>query len=245
MTQTQANLPQTTPQSQPAANQPTSPQPNQPTNVQQPPSQTQQSSPTNPSNQPASFKNDKTQKEIPTPEAIRKKINRFVLITGIVSFLIVIATTLLFFVTNARLNSLEINRQQIGSVRASNTDLQETHQFFQTDQGQIDAIINALPNDPRMVDFVKAIETITSENSSSKSIEFSVDNPVGQTGEKYIPFLIKIATNTPNFSELLKKIEKLPYIVEIVNIEATLVDESTNLWDYRLSAKVYIQEPFN
>jgi Tfp pilus assembly protein PilO len=183
-------------------------------------------------------------KERPTAESIEKQTSNIIKIGLISSTLIILTSGVLSFLANSKTKQLTQIKQQIATKQQDDVNLQKTVEFIETNEAVIEPIIEALPDENSLVDFISVIEAIADSSSSNSSLEFSALAPATSGQDKYLPFVIELETDTVNFEEFLKKVEKLAYVVEVYSIEASLKDKQSDLWNFSVSARIFVRDPF-
>jgi hypothetical protein len=179
---------------------------------------------------------------IPSASSINKKISRFQALTLTLTILCVIANLFFIISTQKKIKLIDSNRQVAAALKSKNQDAINTDEYLNTHQADIVKLLRVLPDENRFVDFVSTVESISKAHANNSTLEFASSTPLGAEGGKYIPFNIKLTTDTANLKEILVGIEKIPYLVEVTNVQ--FIATSDNLYDMTIGAKVYVQEPF-
>ena len=149
----------------------------------------------------------------------------------------------LYYLNRGKIKQLSAIRQQLAVVEQNTKNVQNTESFLTNQVEQIQLVLDALPNEDTLIDFVQTLETVASQSSRNSSLEFNALAPKGKDS-KYIPFVIKMSTDSPNFIDFLSKLEKLPYLVQVTDIKSTKINQDSDVWDFNISARVYVQDPF-
>lgn len=226
--------------------------PNQPTNL--PPSNTiPANSQTQPENAQPNFpltdqtsttSKSKTKPKLQDENEIKAQTINSLKISYLVLLILVVIFLILGFFINSRVKQLHQTQEQIYLSRIDSQNVDNTIDYYQTRQKQIESIINTLPTEETFIDFINTLEVIVGQHANQKSIDFNTDFPTGTTNEKYIPLSINLTTDSQNFFDLIKKLEKLPFILEITKIDSQLKDQNIDVWEYQLSGKIYVNNPF-
>ncbi len=175
----------------------------------------------------------------PSPRQLHHQTTRLFQAGIILIVLLVTANFLILFIANTKLKQLTSTREQILITKANNVSLEETYQFLQTGQVQMEVVIDALPNEITIIDFIKTLESLADENSLVSSME--IRDLSGST-ERYVPLKINLSTDLPNFNQYLTRIEKLPYLLHVNAFTANFQD---GLWNISLDARVFVADPFS
>lgn len=216
----------------------TNPNPNPPLPPTLTPSGQTVASPTNPPSAGNSARPE------PTATQIRHDTQKLIYITIVIAVILIITNMILMVLIGSKTKQLAQIKQQIAVKTSDDQNLQSSIDYLNQNQKQLEDIVNTLPNESRLVEFIDTIESVSGENASNSSLEFSAIAPTSLAQDKYLPFVINLVTDLPNFQEYLKKIEKLPYVIEITSIQAKTTDSSGKLWEFTIAARVFVQDPF-
>jgi len=184
------------------------------------------------------------QKPETTAAQIRHNTQTLIYITAVIAIILVLTNVVLMVLVGSKTKQLAQIKQQIAVKTSDDKNLQSSVDYLAQNQKQLDDIINALPNESRLVEFIDTIESVSSENSNNSTLEFSAIAPASLAQDKYLPFVINLVTDMPNFQQYLTKLEKLPYVIEITSIQAKATDDSSKLWEFTIAARVFVQDPF-
>lgn len=161
--------------------------------------------------------------------------------TGLTLGLIVI-NFLIIYLSNNQVSLYRANRQQIAAALYNSSDIQNTVSFLEAQRQQTEIINQALPNENGFIDFVRTLELIAGQHSQNSQFEF--DKGQKDNELSYVPISISMTTDSTNLNEFLKKTEKLAYLFHINTIDATRVTDTTDLWQIKISARLYVNTKF-
>ena len=179
--------------------------------------------------------NPKSKPSIKSNE-IAKQTKRFAVLAVATSLLFIALSFVLVLLINNQQKQLQSIRKQISTKTTDIQSQDQTAEFIETNTQTINSFLKVLPNENSLVDFVDAVESLSNSTTSSSSLEFSALAPTGSDIAKYIPFVITLSTNMPNFYQYLNQLERLPYIIEISSIESQLINSQTDSWNFTIVA---------
>lgn len=187
---------------------------------------------------------DKTLLETEKPSLI-EKVNKHIRMTSELTSLFVVILLLinglLIYLTNKQVQQYRFNRQQIAAALYNSSDIQNTVDFLETQKQQTQIINQALPKEQDFIEFIQTLELIAGEAATNS--QFSFDQVKDNKGVKFVPVKITMTTTNAGFQAFLAKAEKLPYLFQINEIEATWQNDQ-DIWQYRLTGLVYVNSKF-
>lgn len=164
-------------------------------------------------------------------------------ISVVITVMVLLLNFLMIYMTNKQTEQYQTTLAQIAATAYNTSDREYTVAFLESQKQNTQLIKRALPVEVEFIEFIQTLELISQESATQSQLEFNPYVPV-TTGQSYVPFVISMTTDLINFTEFLKKTEKLPYILEIRSIEASLVDANAQIWNYKLFSKVYVSNQF-
>ena len=157
---------------------------------------------------------------------------------------LVIVNIALIVFSKSQVAQYHVNLQQIAAAEYNSSDLENTVSFLETKRQQTQVISDALPKEDDLITFIQTLEVLSLENAGSSKLEITASAPRGEKGLMFIPFMLTMTTDLPNLLEFLKKVEKLSYLVEVVEINATPIGEDNVVWSFELASRVYVSNQF-
>lgn len=163
---------------------------------------------------------------------------------GILATGILIAVGLTF-TTSRQLKQIATLNIEAETGAASFTNSQKVSDLIEANPQKLDQLLKVFPSETTIVDFLQTIETLVRETDPEASVKFSALTPVKVDNQLTIPFTIRLKTTPIDTITLLQKIERLPYIIEIISLDAHSPQGVGSVGDVTISAKVYAKDPFN
>ena len=182
--------------------------------------------------------------QFPSATEIRAKSTRNLKIIAILTLILFFLNIFLIYLSQSRIKQNKTIKEQIITTGHNSQNLEIAVEFLNTQADQMSIIKKTLPNEAELVEFIQTIEVIAKTHATNHQLKFSVKSPQGLTGEKFIPFIIELSTNIENTLEFLKKLEKLPYIVELTSLETEKFEGSNSILKVTITSRVYVRDPF-
>lgn len=180
-----------------------------------------------------------------TGSQVRGRSTTILKITSGLAVLLLLTNFFLLFLSSTEAKQLAVTKEQIITTQTQSSDLEAAIEYLNSESTSTEMIKKALPDEEELqTEFIQTMEFVAQRNASTSSIRFSALAPTGSGPSKYLPFTINLTTDTPNFHEFLKRLEKLPYIIEITSIDQATQTAGSNVWSITLSARVYVRDPF-
>jgi hypothetical protein len=181
------------------------------------------------------------QRDEKSVETVKKRITMSVELATFFTITVVAINGLLIYLTNNQVKQYRFNRQQIAAALYNSSDIQNTVDFLETQKQQTELINQALPNEQEFIQFVQTLELIAGEAATNSQFEFESLKRISD--KNLIPVRITMTTTSSGFSEFLSKAEKLPYLFQVNEIEASSLGEE-DIWQYRLNGIIYVSNKF-
>lgn len=163
------------------------------------------------------------------------------ILVAVSSFLI---NFLLIYFTNNQVTLYQTNQQQIAASEYNSSDRANTVAYLENQRQNTELILSTFPSiEDDFVDFIQTIELLGQESANNSRLELN-SHVAGNGGQSYFPFVISMTTDVVNFAEFLKRLEKLPYMVEVRSIESNIVDGSSQIYNFKLTSRIYVSNQF-
>lgn len=179
-----------------------------------------------------------------TLSQIKSKTSSLIKISLVVTVIFSLTTFVLLILIVNKSKQLTLIQTQISAKSSDLVAIADAVDYLNNFKKEQDIVLEALPDEINLINFVNTIELLSSTYSTKHSLEFSALAPTKAGNNQYIPLTIEISTNPSNFTLFLAGMEKLPYIIEITGIQSTEISVVDKVWEYKISSRVYVQNPF-
>lgn len=175
---------------------------------------------------------------------LERRLNRQLLVLAVYVLIVFSIGTMLAYLSHTLSQELRTEIQQQVNTNLSEDGAKTLQSLIRTHPETTQLLIRAIPNDTTFPELIATLENITKVYDPKSEIRVPSDKPVKIKSELTIPLQIKLSLSAPNFSDLLKTIEQLPYIIEVTGIDLQMPSGSGGLINCTLGVRVYVQDPF-
>lgn len=179
-----------------------------------------------------------------TLSQIKSKTSSLVKIGMVLVAILSLTTFVLLILIVNKTKQLTLIQTQLSAKTQDYVAISNASEYLNSNLGEQEIILNALPDESKLIDFVNTIELLSSNYSTKHTLEFSALAPTKIGNNQYIPTMIVISTDPNNFQLFLAGLEKLPYIIEVTSIQSSVISADENIWEYKIASRVYVQNPF-
>lgn len=179
-----------------------------------------------------------------TLSQIKSKTSSLVKIGMVLVAILSLTTFVLLILIVNKTKQLTLIQTQLSAKTQDYVAISNASEYLNSNLSEQEIILNALPDESKLIDFVNTIELLSSNYSTKHTLEFSALAPTKIGNNQYIPTMIVISTDPNNFQLFLAGLEKLPYIIEVTSIQSSVISADENIWEYKIASRVYVQNPF-
>lgn len=173
------------------------------------------------------------------PSAARNIIKRIERLLSI-SFILLILATLIITITtilaNQKIKSYFTKQQEIQTFIRSQENTNELLDYVETNKEIVSQIETVFPNETNIDISYQTILSAAKEVDDNAQLKIKANLPTTHNGKSILPMELVASTNTAGTISLLRRIERLPYIIEVSTIEMQnpLTTEGTTTILFRL-----------
>lgn len=141
-----------------------------------------------------------------------------------------------------RIKTLE---NELNSLSESQLSVASLQKFIGENQAKITELEKVFPTQDTIVEFLSVTEKLVYELDPEGTVKFGALTPTKMNDELFIPLIFTFKANSAQALEFLRKLERLPYIIQITTVEFKLPLGQFGTGEVVLGGKVYVQDPFN
>jgi len=134
------------------------------------------------------------------------------------------------------LNKVKSDEQKV--KESKNVDI--TGLEYQPTKDSVDRLENYYPTEAGVIAFIEAIEKLKVDGYLKNFSLVSQNAVKDKTGSYGIPFIVEIDGNWEKINVSLQELQKLPYLVRAVNVEANIVGQ--DLINFKYGGFLYVSD---
>lgn len=180
-------------------------------------------------------------KDTPKDEKVKKaglKIKSWILLL-IIDFLMLIIST--FFIVSLPKKAADLNKARSDEQKVKESkNIDVTGLEYKPTKDSVDKLNSYYPEEAGVIDFIEAIEVLK-ENGYVKNFSLvGADAVKDKTGAFGIPFVVEFEGDWGKINLSLQELQKLPYLMRAINVEARVVDE--NVINFKYGGFLYVSD---
>ncbi|OGV96528.1 hypothetical protein A2W24_03370 [Microgenomates group bacterium RBG_16_45_19] len=169
----------------------------------------------------------------------------FILISFAALGLTAVILGLLIILTNQQVKKIALTRQELVNLSQVTEGSQSLQDFALNHQADLAALDYVFPTEDDFVYVLQDIEQVVSAVDPQGVVKLGASKPVIVANRQVIPLTIKLTTTPMNAIIFLRQFERLPYILEITNLELITSPGQTDLAEVMLTVRLYVADTFN
>jgi Tfp pilus assembly protein PilO len=180
-----------------------------------------------------------------SPSAITnlgRRIDRYLIAIAISIVFGIILTFIFYSLSRQEIKKIAVVKQEIATHNVSEENLLALNNFVNQNAVKIDTIFSVFPSESEIIPVLEEIEATVMQYDPAARVGFTAEQPSKPAGELQIPLRISLHSSISDLISLLRAIEKLPFIVEVISVELNTVDPA-NIQSIIL-ARLYVNDPF-
>lgn len=111
---------------------------------------------------------------------------------------------------------------------------------YQPTQEKVEKLIKYYPEEAGVIDFIERVEGLKKLGYVKNFALVGQDAVKDKTGVYGIPFIVEFEGNWESTNVSLQELQKLPYLIRAINIEAKVID--TNLVNFKFGGFLYVSD---
>ena len=180
-------------------------------------------------------------KDISKDQKVKKagvKIKSWILLL-IIDFLMLIISV--FFIISLPKKAADLNKARSDEQKVKESkNIDVTGLEYKPTKDSVDKLNSYYPEEAGVIDFIEAVEGLK-ENGYVKNFSLvGADAVKDKTGAFGIPFIIEFEGNWEKVNLSLQELQKLPYLMRAINVEAKVVDE--NVINFKYGGFLYVSD---
>lgn len=164
-----------------------------------------------------------------------------VILLSLTAVMVIFSITL----TNQQTKKITTTRQELASLKDAALSVQSLQTFAQSKQEDLTKISNLFPNEDDFVYVLQDIETLVKNTDPQGSVKVSAAKPTKAQNLNTIPLTIHLVANPNSAVTFLREFERLPYILQITNLELTNSQDLLTGFNMILTVRLYVADPFS
>lgn len=175
---------------------------------------------------------------------LNQKTSRLTLIAAAILVAGFVLVAVLVMLTNNLLKKQQTLVQQKITTQQSVTGTASLISFVQSNLDQLKLILDIFPDEATIIETLQTLEVLVHAFDLDGKVNFSSATPVLRSNQLEIPVQIHLRTTPYNSLNLLRQLERTPYIIEIINYELKASPTSSAAAEVDLGVVLYVQDPF-
>lgn len=182
--------------------------------------------------------------QITAANTLNQKANRLILATATLIGAGCIIIIVLFVLTNNLLKKHQTLVQQKISTQESVSGTESLIGYVSKNLDSLKLILDIFPDELTIIETVQILESLVQTYDANAKVKFSSLTPVAKNNQLYIPLQLNLHTTPYNSINLLRQLERLPYVVEVTNYETKVPSAASSAAEINLGVVLYVQDPF-
>ena len=157
-----------------------------------------------------------------TPSAagnIIKRIDRLLLISIALLVLTTLVVGVITMLTNQKLKSYFTKQQEIQTFLRSQENTNELLTYVETNKEIVSQIEKVFPDETNIDIAYQDILDVSREFDQESELRLKANIPGTYNQKSILPMELITSVNSTGTSQLLRRIERLPYIIEVISVE--------------------------
>lgn len=182
--------------------------------------------------------------KIPTTQDLLKKSSKFEIIAGGIAVVGLLTAIGLVLSTQGLKGQIKLTQQEIDTAGQSQQTTQAINDLISDNPQEIERLTTALPNQSTIIVFIEEVNALVHEYDKAGIVRFTATNPTKINNQLAIPMYMKANMTTVTLVSFLRRIERLPYLIEITSLDVKSPQGVGGPADVSIGANVYVQDPF-
>lgn len=158
------------------------------------------------------------------------------------------AAILVFFIlafTRQQVKQVATARQELVSLQGVAQNTQALAQFAKQNQANLALLAGLFPAEDDFIYVLQDLEALVLSADPEAQVKLGASQPVKVNGQNTLPLTIHLSVSPDQLSAFLRQFERLPYILEITNLEQAARPEGGSLKDVLIQVRLYVADPFS
>jgi len=179
-----------------------------------------------------------------TTKDLTHQANLFTLLSVVVAGVTLLLVLILVMLTNEQIKKVTTARQELVSLREMTQSSSSLQSFAQTHQDHLVQIHSLFPDEDDFIYVLQDIEKTIKAVDPNGTVKLGASKPIPSQNQKTLPLNIIVNTTYPNAVTFLRQFERLPYILEITNLELRSPSDLTQAVELLMTVRLYVANNF-
>lgn len=140
--------------------------------------------------------------------------------------------------------TITLLKEQKRQLESDQKILSSSDQIYSQYENQIEKIFAVFPDEESVLSFLQTFEELTKAYSTESSVRFASLNPLPEGDKLFLLFSVSLKSDRQRLNQLLDKLETLPYMTRVLNLNVIFSDPELNNVDASFTLKLYVKNPF-
>lgn len=177
----------------------------------------------------------------PAPPRLKLSLLKILFLVNLISIVLFL---LPFPLINSLTTQIEQIRAQTLASRINLTTTAKVKNDLGINQSQANLVLNALPNEANIIDFIKLMDGLNSL-VQIKTFTLEANEPIAQAGYFYLPLALKLTGSLDDLFAALNSLARSPYFFEFTQIRFTASESLFKQATLETNFKLYVSADFN